>query len=282
MDREFRALLFGGVALAERIEGAEVQLIAAAAEAAGRRTGGDGEFVLSIAGGAAVFAGRGSPFTKVAGLGFHGVPSEADLERLESAYAKVGGAVQFEVPSLADPGILAELAVRGYRLRSFENVLGRDPSAPRESPPPAAVEISVSADEELDQWLEVVVEGVMHPDDQGVPAHEQFDRQELVNAERDLAATGVRRYLARLDGVVAGGAGLRLAGGVAQFAGAATAPAFRRRGVQSALLSARLADAAAAGCDVAVLTTQPGSKSQENAQRRGFELLYTRAVLARP
>ena len=65
-------------------------------------------------------------------------------------------------------------------------------------------------------------------------------------------------------------------------AGAATAPAHRRRGIQTALLSARLADAAAAGCDVAVITTQPGSKSQQNAQRRGFDLLYTRAVLVKP
>ena len=58
-------------------------------------------------------------------------------------------------------------------------------------------------------------------------------------------------------------------------------PAHRRRGVQTALLSARLADAAAAGCDIAVITTQPGSKSQQNAQRRGFDLLYTRAILVR-
>ena len=63
--------------------------------------------------------------------------------------------------------------------------------------------------------------------------------------------------------------------------GAATAPAHRRRGVQTALLSARLADAAAAGCDVAVITTQPGSKSQQNAQRRGFDLLYARATLVK-
>jgi hypothetical protein len=72
-----------------------------------------------------------------------------------------------------------------------------------------------------------------------------------------------------------------MAEGVAQFIGTATAPAHRRRGVQTALLSARLADAAAAGCDFAVITTQPGSKSQQNAQRRGFDLLYTRAVLCR-
>ncbi len=81
--------------------------------------------------------------------------------------------------------------------------------------------------------------------------------------------------------MLAGGGGLRLAEGVAQFAGAGTAPAYRRRGIQAALLAARLVDAAAAGCDVAVIVTQPASKSQQNAQRRGFDLLYTRAVLVR-
>jgi GNAT superfamily N-acetyltransferase len=93
-----------------------------------------------------------------------------------------------------------------------------------------------------------------------------------------VAGGDVTCYLARVDGVIAGGASMRAAGGVAQF-GAATAPAYRRRGVQTALLAARLADASAAGCDIAVVTTQPGSKSQQNVQRRGFDLLYTRAIL---
>lgn len=51
--------------------------------------------------------------------------------------------------------------------------------------------------------------------------------------------------------------------------------------MQAALLAARLDDAAAAGCEVAVVTTQPASTSQENVQRRRFDLLYTRAVLRR-
>jgi len=32
---------------------------------------------------------------------------------------------------------------------------------------------------------------------------------------------------------------------------------------------------------VAVITMQPGSESQQDAQRRGFDFLYTRAVLAK-
>jgi GNAT superfamily N-acetyltransferase len=114
-----------------------------------------------------------------------------------------------------------------------------------------------------------------------VPWHEEFPRDVYLRAERDAAAAGVLRYAALRDGVLAGGAGLRLADGIAQFAGAGTAPAHRRRGIQTALLAARLADATAAGCDVGVIVTQPGSTSQQNAQRRGFDLLYTRAVVVK-
>ena len=74
---------------------------------------------------------------------------------------------------------------------------------------------------------------------------------------------------------------MRITHGVAQLTGAATVPSARRRGVQAALLAARLDDAAAAGCDLAVVTTAPGSTSQKNVQRRGFQLMYTRAVLVK-
>jgi N-acetylglutamate synthase-like GNAT family acetyltransferase len=94
-----------------------------------------------------------------------------------------------------------------------------------------------------------------------------------------MAAAGAVRYTALRDGIIAGGATMRMSEGVAQLTGAATAPTHRSRGVHTALLSARLADAAVAGCDVAVITAQPGSKSQQNAQHQGFDLLYARAVL---
>jgi ribosomal protein S18 acetylase RimI-like enzyme len=74
---------------------------------------------------------------------------------------------------------------------------------------------------------------------------------------------------------------VRISKGLAQMSGASTLPAHRRRGVQSTLLRARLSDAARAGCDLAITCTEPASKSQENMQRAGFELLYARAVLVR-
>jgi GNAT superfamily N-acetyltransferase len=276
-----RVPLFCDAALAERIERGEAQLIAKATEAARRRTSDAAGFVIPVAGGVATFAEHGSPFNKVAGLGFGGTPSPAGLDEIERAFADAGTAVQIELAHLADPAVLAFLSERGYRPVGFENVLGRALEGEVERVMPPGIEVRRSGDDELGAWLGVVVDGVAHPDAQGVPAHEEFSRDVVERAERDFAAAGVVRYAALRDGIVAGGAGMRLAEGVAQLKGAATAPAHRRRGVQTALLSARLADAAAAGCDVAVITTQPASTSQQNAQRRGFDLLYTRAILVK-
>ena len=276
-----RLPLFCDTALAERIERAEAQLIAKASEAARRRRADTAGFVIPIAGGVASFAEEGSPFNKVTGLGFAGVPSAAALDQIERAFTACGAAVQIELAHLAEPAIGALLTERGYRLVSFENVLGLAVERTPERITPPGVEVRPCGDGEFESWLDVVVEGFAHPDTQGVPSHEEFPREVIAGAERDFAAAGVTRYIALRDGVVAGGASLRMADGIAQLTGAATASAHRRRGIQTALLSARLADAAAAGCDVAVVTTQPASKSQQNVQRRGFDLLYTRAVLVK-
>ena len=268
-------------ALAGRIERAEADLIARASEAARRRRGDTAGFVIPIAGGVASFAEEGSPFNKVAGLGFGGVPSTDALDEIERAFAACSAPVQIELAHLADPAIGALLTERSYRLTSFENVLGLALESEPERVMPPGVEVRPAADDDFDAWLDVVVDGVAHPDTQGMPSHETFPREVIARAERDFAAAGVMRYVALRDGVIAGGASFRMAEGIAQLTGAATAPAHRRRGVQSALLSARLADAAAAGCELAVVTTQPGSRSQQNVQHRGFDLLYTRAVLVK-
>ena len=273
--------LFCDTALAARIERAETQLITRASQAAHRRRPEAGGFQIPIAGGVASFAEPDSPYNKVAGLGFAGIPDAYALNEIEHAFAAVGAPVQIELAHLGDPDLAPALTDRGYRLESFENVLGLTLDGDREPATPPGIEVRRSTDDELEAWLEVIVDAVAHPDTQGVPWHEEFPRDVVMAAERDSVSAGLQRYIALHDRVVAGGAGLALADGIAQMAGAATAPEHRRHGIQSALLSARLIDAATAGCDIAVVTVQPGSRSQQNVHRQGFHLLYTRAVLVK-
>lgn len=273
--------VFCDAALAGRIERAEAQLVAASSDAGRRRRGDATGFATPVAGGIASFAEPQSPFNKIAGLGFAGVPDAATLDAIERAFAACMTPVQVELASLADPAVGELLTGRGYRLMSFENVLGRTLDGIAEQAQVSGVDVRPVGAGEFEAWLDIDAEASLVADTQGIAAHEEFPRDVIVNATRDMAAAGARQYFGLRDGVFAGGGSMRLAGGVAQLTGAATLPAHRRHGVQTALLAARLADAAAAGCDIAVVTTQPGSKSQQNVQRQGFHLLYTRAVLVR-
>ena len=271
---------FASTDLAARIERAESELIRSGAEAVRRRN--PEVLTIPIAGGIAVWAEADSPLNKVAGLGFAGIPEDAELDAVERAFDERSTPVRVELSSLADPEIASRLARRGYLFVGFENVLGLRLEGRPSSSIPADIEIAESGPEEFQPWLDAVVTGFAHPDEQGVPSDEEFPREVLERVMGDLAsASGFSRYLARRGGEIAGGGSLRMGDGVAQLCGAATLPAHRRHGVQTALLLSRLDLAKSAGCDVAVVTTQPGSKSQENVQRQGFQLLYTRAVLVR-
>ena len=53
----------------------------------------------------------------------------------------------------------------------------------------------------------------------------------------------------------------------------------RRRGLHHELIAARLNEALAQGCDLATASTLPGSGSQRNYERLGFEVVYTRVTL---
>lgn len=86
-----------------------------------------------------------------------------------------------------------------------------------------------------------------------------------------------RTYVAFVDGSPAGFGQLHLAGGVGSLALAGTLHAFRGRGVQTALIHRRIADAVAAGCDLIAAQTGNGTDSQRNMERAGLRLAYTKA-----
>src|SRR3954469_20416097 len=97
--------LFCDIELAARIERAEAELIACVGAATRRRTNSADGFAIPIAGGLASFAEHGSPYNKVVGLGFGGVPSTAALDEIEQAFAARDAPTQIELAHLADPYI---------------------------------------------------------------------------------------------------------------------------------------------------------------------------------
>lgn len=84
-------------------------------------------------------------------------------------------------------------------------------------------------------------------------------------------------YLALVDGEPAGTGLLYQAERAGVLAGAATLPYFRGRGAQKALIHRRIADAAAAGCDLICSQTGNGTVSQNNMEKAGLRIAYTKA-----
>jgi ribosomal protein S18 acetylase RimI-like enzyme len=267
--------MFADRSLAARIDLAEAALTAAVVRAVAE----PGARVLEVAGGVAAFARPGSPMNKAIGLGFAGPVLESDVDAVLELFRTGGEAARAEVSTLVDPAVLAAFAARGFRLQAFEHVLGlpveREVAA--DAPGIEIVRAEDAAAEAI--WGEVAVAGFAVPDGTGA-AEDELPRAALEQVMADFTrAPGLERYVALVDGRRAGAASCRFDRGIAQLCGATTLSPFRRRGIQRALLAARLADAARRGCDLAVVTTAPGSQSQANVQRQGFELLYGRAVL---
>ena len=249
--------MIGTIALAQRIEAAEARLSLAMAEVV-RRGGRDDAFGLVVGSGAAAYCGPGEPMTKVIGVGVSEPLTDADIDTIEAAYASTG----------VFPG--------------FEMAHGRDLTRPTLiDPPSGGLRVERGHD---DLWARLSVGGFAAPDTvdgRDAPA-EHYDTSVLERVVQQFAGVeSVRRYVAFLDDVPAGAGSARVDGAIFQMCGAATLPEHRRRGVQSALLAARLADARAAGCELAVVTVEPGSPSQANVVRRLFAPLYSRLVMAR-
>jgi GNAT superfamily N-acetyltransferase len=122
-------------------------------------------------------------------------------------------------------------------------------------------------------WAKTVVEGFAEQ----FPATSGLLRLIASFCERPTTTA----FLALIDDQPAGGGALSVHNRVAALYGASTLPAFRRRGVQTALLHALVRHAAATGCDLAYTLTQPGSASQRNVERYGFRVACTRVLMTK-
>jgi GNAT superfamily N-acetyltransferase len=267
-----RRPLFADIELARRLEMTDALAGVEFARAWAKVKSFAGEVFVSVAGGYGGFGGVDSPLTQAFGLGLNGPLTDSDMARMEDFYQSHGAPVNVETCPLADPTLLKLLNERGYRPIEYSNVSIRelDAADSRIWPDPAIkVQVRTPEPNEAEAYCVVVIKSFFEN-------LQEVSPQILDIFTSCFHAANSFFFLAELDGAAAGGGMMSIHQGVASFGGAGTLPEFRNRGVQKALLLARIAAAARAGCDLAMVATGPGTGSQRNVERLGFRVVYTR------
>lgn len=226
-----------------------------------------------ICGGHMSFAGLGSPIGRAGGMGLDRPFTAEDLDRIEEFYKTHGAPSQVDLCPLHDAEVFVMVKERVYSIAELNNVLYRKLDAAEEFPPaPMGCEIRRGTLDDADT-ASALVERAFFPD--GAPEPYRGLLTPLYQMEGGIT------FLATLDGKMAAcGAGLVIPEHrVFALCGAGTAVEFRGRGLQTALLCARMAAAAQAGCEYAVVVTQGGSPSQRNCERLGFRVAYSKVTV---
>jgi GNAT superfamily N-acetyltransferase len=258
------------LSLARRLERAEASANAAFVTARARLQPESGATWTDVAGAYAMFDGIGSMLTQTFGLGLFAEAGEAEFDALEAFFRQRGAEVFHEISPLGAAALLPHLNGRGYLPIEFTSVMFRPVAGALPGVPAGeGVRVRPIEPDEADLWARVAADGW---------SSEGADLAGFVMEMGQISARseGTVCFLAELHGEPAGAGGLSINEGTALLAGASTISAARRKGVQRALLEARLRFAAERGCDLVMIGAQPGSASQRNAERQGFRVAYTR------
>ena len=205
--------------------------------------------------------------------GFEAAPDPDRAWALGLAAASAGGARVFGV-AIADDRAAWATAMRRAELGlvyDADELVWAARLRPPTRPPVAARGVEVrTADVAPDVFARALNRGWELPEEHG--------RGRLYASTLGLPGWG--HYLAVIGDEPAGGAVLCRHEGVAVCMVAATDPRFRGRGIQTTLIERRLVDAAATGCDLAMVETVAGNASARNYQRAGFRLVTRRRIYA--
>ncbi len=255
--------------LARRIEAADAQGCIDYARA-WEHVHPEANVAIEIIGGMpAVYSGPGAPVNRIVGLGLHGPVTQADIERVEDFYRSRSTPVQIDLCPLVDRSLIELLGARGYCIMEANNVLVRQLSRDESFPlPPEGMVVRPIEPQEIELWARTVSQG--------------FDARDDAEPGISLAFPIMQNaypFLACITEQPAGGGVVAIHKDLAVLFSASTRVAFRNRGVQTALVYARLAFAATQGCNLAVTYTFPDSDSQRNVERQGFGVVYTKMTM---
>lgn len=268
-------MIFSDLELSKRLETANATSNAKIAETYAKVHPESGAAVLEIGGGYGIYLGENSPLTQVLGMGLGQTISLSEIEELEAFYFRKNSAVNIELSPYVEPALLEILGKRGYQLVEVSNVLVKDLS--KQEPfifGDSEIKIASVNLETIESWVNTVTKGF----------GAEGDFADLLKKIWQTAFFVPNNYffLASIDNNAGGGGGISIYEKAALFSGASTSLEFRKLGIQTKLLQHRLNFAIEQGCNLAVISTLPGTISQRNAERQGFQVVYTRIKLMRP
>ncbi len=266
-------MLFPDRALARRLEMHEAWSAREHARTQVRLYPETGASAQPAAEGYAIFCGRNSPLSQVYGWGASEPVRSADLDGIEAFFRDRGLRTRIRACPFSDPSLFHLLGERGYGVGGFMNVFARSlDGLDGDQPALCGVRVGIAVAKEARGWFERYGAGGDWAEPDGV----------AFMTIRTAQKADTQLFLAWIDGQPAGGGALEMHDGVAALMAADTLPAYRKRGLHTLLLHARLTAAIAAGCDLALVHTAPGSASQNNVLRAGFQLAYTALTLVSP
>jgi GNAT superfamily N-acetyltransferase len=255
--------------LAERIEIADAAGNAAYIEAQREVQPETNAEYRQLAGGTLLFAGPGSPVNRAVALGFAPLSSEQLLE-IENWFLTRQCAIRLEVCPFVSSELIDRLAAARYHLVSFKNVWAL--SLEDLQIPEASLDVREIQANERELWSQTAGRGFASSEEQA--------EQDVLIARPMSFSKETKCFLAFINGEAAGGAALSVRDKLAFLFGMGTRVAFRRKGIQTALLHCRLREAKDLGCELAIVHTTPtNTNSQRNVERLGFKLLYTNITL---
>ncbi len=262
-------MLFSDLALSKRLERTEGFACSRYAEAQRLLSPTSGAEWIESGGTYAVFNGVDSPITQSFALGLFEELGPESLQPVERFFLDRGTAAVHEISPFAGVAALDLLCRRNYRPVELSSVLYRQIER-ADTQSSTAVRVRIISPAEAELWASTSARGWAD------------DHPELLNVVQEFgrmvasAPDGTVCFLADIGGQPGAAGVLVLHQGVALLGGSSTVPELRRRGLQTALVAERMRYAHEQGCDLAMIVTEPGSNSQRNAERKGFQIAYTR------
>ena len=221
-------------------------------------------------------------FNRVLGAGVLAPLDDRALAEIVAHYAAIGRALNVEVyEGITPPSVLAALARGGFVSAGHgleAHVLETDHEvAPRATETRAATLRKVAPDE-YTHFGELVRDGFDMRDDATLGTF----FVDLTVASLRVLGNASTAFIASIDGQDAGTGQLVLSEQVAGCYSGSVLTAYRGRGIQHALIAARVREGLARGKRIFISQTDPDSPSGHNLHDLGFRTLYRARWFTRP